>query len=84
MLKPNYFISEKVKSYIQNFISEENGQAITEYGAILAFVAVLITLLFPATIGSPSNIYGYGLSNIIAQAFNNLSISITRLIGLQT
>ena len=31
---------------LDSFLSDESGQGITEYGAILAFVAVLVALIF--------------------------------------
>ena len=36
---------------LRRFLKDESGQGITEYGAILAFVAVLVALVFSATSG---------------------------------
>ncbi len=46
---------------IDRFIRDESGQGITEYGAILAFVAILVALVFSITQGA--------LSAAISQAF---------------
>jgi Flp pilus assembly pilin Flp len=35
-----------VNSLVRRFIDEEGGQAITEYGATLAFVSIMIAALF--------------------------------------
>ncbi|HEY9683742.1 MAG TPA: hypothetical protein V6C86_19330 [Oculatellaceae cyanobacterium] len=37
---------------ISRFINDESGQGITEYGAILAFVAILVALVFAITSGA--------------------------------
>ena len=36
---------------INKFIKDESGQGITEYGAILAFVAILVAVVFSITQG---------------------------------
>ncbi|MBX9670380.1 MAG: hypothetical protein K2X93_22460 [Candidatus Obscuribacterales bacterium] len=45
------------------FIQDESGQGITEYGAILAFVAILVAMVFSITNGP--------LAGAIAQAFGS-------------
>jgi Flp pilus assembly pilin Flp len=54
------------------FITDESGQGITEYGALLAFVAVLIALVFSITKGALTSAISYCFSSIITQ-LNNLS-----------
>ncbi|HEY9683717.1 MAG TPA: hypothetical protein V6C86_19205 [Oculatellaceae cyanobacterium] len=41
-----------MSDFIQRFIEDEQGQGITEYGAILAFVAILVALVFAITSGA--------------------------------
>lgn len=48
------------------------GQGITEYGAILAFVAVLIGLVFAVTNGTLADALSSSMSVIVSQ-LNNLS-----------
>ncbi len=33
-------------NFLKRFLAEESGQGITEYGAILAFVALIIAIIF--------------------------------------
>lgn len=56
---------------IKRFIKEESGQGITEYGAILAFVAVLVALVFTMTSG--------GLKIAISNAFSTVTSSLNAL-----
>ena len=58
---------------ISRFISDESGQGITEYGAILAFVAVLVALVFSLANGA--------LKNAICGAFSAVT---SQLNGLST
>jgi Flp pilus assembly pilin Flp len=57
---------------VERFFSEESGQGITEYGAILAFVAVLVALVFTITKGALASAISHAFSAIITQ-LNNLS-----------
>ncbi len=61
-----------INNVISRFISEESGQGITEYGAILAFVAVLVALVFSITKGALTSAISYAFSAVITQ-LNNLS-----------
>lgn len=54
------------------FINEENGQGITEYGAILAFVAILVALVFGLTKGALTGAISAAFSSVVKQ-LNNLS-----------
>jgi len=57
---------------VHRFIHEENGQGITEYGAILAFVAILVALVFGITKGALTGAISHAFSAVISQ-LNNLS-----------
>ncbi len=56
---------------LKRFISDESGQGITEYGAILAFVAVLVALVFTMTSG--------GLKAAISNAFLDCTSALNAL-----
>jgi Flp pilus assembly pilin Flp len=57
---------------INRFISDESGQGITEYGAILAFVAILVALVFSITQGALTAAISKAFSAVVSQ-LNNLS-----------
>ena len=42
----NKITRERFNQFKEQFNSEESGQGITEYGAMMAFVALLIAMLF--------------------------------------
>ena len=52
---------------MKDFIKDESGQGITEYGAILAFVALLVALVFGLTKGVLSNAISQSFSAVVAQ-----------------
>ncbi len=54
------------------FINEESGQGITEYGAILAFVAILVSLVYSIASGPLKHAISSAFSAIVSQ-LNNLS-----------
>lgn len=56
---------------INRFISDESGQGITEYGAILAFVAILVALVFSITQGALTQAISKAFSAVVSQ-LNNL------------
>ncbi len=56
---------------LKRFITDESGQGITEYGAILAFVACLVALVFAMTQG--------GLKNAISNAFSTVVVQLNAL-----
>ncbi len=56
---------------LNKFIKEESGQGITEYGAILAFVALLIGLVFALTQGA--------LKAAISNAFSAVTMQLNQL-----
>ena len=55
----------------RSFVSDESGQGITEYGAILAFVALLVAVVFGFAQGT--------LTAAISQAFSNVVSQLNRL-----
>jgi Flp pilus assembly pilin Flp len=55
-----------------NFIKDEGGQGITEYGAILAFVAILVAVVFGITKGALASAISSSFSSVVKQ-LNNLS-----------
>ena len=57
---------------INRFISDESGQGITVYGAILAFVAILVALVFSITQGALTAAISKAFSAVVSQ-LNNLS-----------
>ncbi|HEY9717042.1 MAG TPA: hypothetical protein V6C69_06225 [Trichormus sp.] len=57
---------------ISRFIKDESGQGITEYGAILAFVAILVAVVFGVTKGALSSAISAAFSSVVSQ-LNNLS-----------
>lgn len=57
---------------VNRFITDESGQGITEYGAILAFVAILVALVFGITKGALTNAISAAFSAVVTQ-LNNLS-----------
>ena len=60
-----------VSAFFQDFLSDESGQGITEYGAILAFVALLVAVVFSFASGS--------LTSAISQSFSTIVYQLTRL-----
>ncbi len=52
---------------INKFIKDESGQGITEYGAILAFVAILEAVVFSITQGALSAAISKAFSAVVSQ-----------------
>ena len=57
---------------INRYVSDESGQGITEYGAILAFVAILVAVVFFITQGALTAAISKAFSSVVSQ-LNNLS-----------
>ena len=55
---------------MNQFINDESGQGITEYGAILAFVALLIAMLFTQR---------SALEQAISKAFNQVVVQLNTI-----
>jgi Flp pilus assembly pilin Flp len=53
--------------YMNKFVADESGQGITEYGAILAFVAVLVALVFGFAKGNLASSISGAFSAVVAQ-----------------
>ncbi|MBX9572791.1 MAG: hypothetical protein K2X77_28095 [Candidatus Obscuribacterales bacterium] len=58
---------------LKNFLSDESGQGITEYGAILAFVALLVAVVFSFAQGT--------LTQAISQSFSTIVFQLNKLNG---
>lgn len=56
----------------KRFFCDEGGQGITEYGAILAFVAILVAVVFSITQGALSSAISKAFSAVVSQ-LNRLS-----------
>lgn len=57
---------------LREFVANEDGQGITEYGAILAFVAILVAVVFAITRGALTAAISKAFSAVVSQ-LNNLS-----------
>ena len=55
----------KLKTSFVKFIKQEEGQGISEYGALLAFIAILVALVFAFAPGK--------LAPAVSQAFSSMS-----------
>lgn len=62
-----------LSQHINEFVKDESGQGITEYGAVLAFVAVLVGLVFTLTKGT--------LASAISAAFSGVAANLNGLAG---
>jgi Flp pilus assembly pilin Flp len=54
----------KLRRAVSEFVTDENGQSITEYGAVIAFVGVLIALTFALTRGTLFNALSDSFSSV--------------------
>jgi Flp pilus assembly pilin Flp len=61
-----------MNTYLSDFFTNESGQGITEYGAILAFVAILVAVVFSITQGALSSAISKAFSSVVSQ-LNHLS-----------
>jgi Flp pilus assembly pilin Flp len=67
-----FFLKEDTMSnLLKRFIDDESGQGITEYGAVLAFVAILVALVIALLQGS--------LKSSISSAFSILASQMSSL-----
>ena len=53
---------------VKAFLKDESGQGITEYGAVLAFVAILIAIAFGG-----KGLLASALQNSVSSVSNNIS-----------
>ncbi len=58
---------EKMSRWVNFFMTDESGQGITEYGAVLAFVAVLVGLVFATVKGSLASSISLAFSAVASQ-----------------
>jgi Flp pilus assembly pilin Flp len=65
-----------VQKWFGKFCKDESGQGITEYGAILAFVALLVAVAFGCTGGSLSGALSRAFAEVASQ-LNALSAAAT-------
>lgn len=72
LLREEVFMSKSAWTESRRFFIDECGQGITEYGAILAFVAILVALVFAITKGALTSAISAAFSSVIKQ-LNNLS-----------
>lgn len=63
-----------IVALIQEFVSDESGQGITEYGAVLAFVALLVAVVFSFASG--------GLTSAISQSFSSIVYQLGKMNGI--
>jgi len=61
-----------ISETINRYVADESGQGITEYGAILAFVAILVAVVFSITQGALTAAISKAFSSVVSQ-LNNLS-----------
>jgi len=61
---------------LADFLRDESGQGITEYGAILAFVAILVAVVFGITKGALTAAISSAFSAVVHQ-LNTLSAAAT-------
>ena len=57
---------------VKHFIFDQSGQGITEYGAVLAFVALLVAIVFGVAKGALSCAISHAFSAVVSQ-LNNLA-----------
>ncbi len=62
-----------MSNLLKRFVADESGQGITEYGAVLAFVAILVALVVSLLSGT--------LKNSISQCFSTLASSMSCLVS---
>lgn len=61
------FMLDKLSQFGSDFCCDESGQGITEYGAILAFVALLVAVVFSAGQGTLKNAISSAFSAVASQ-----------------
>jgi Flp pilus assembly pilin Flp len=66
-IRVQLLVYEELCHRIKTFVNSEGGQGIVEYGAILAFVAILVGLTFALTTGSLSAAISGSFSSMAGQ-----------------
>lgn len=69
----------RIKEALVSFLRDESGQGITEYGAVLAFVALLVAVVFGFARGALQSTLSQSFSTVVSQlnALNAYSASAT-------
>ena len=64
-----------IKETLLAFVNDESGQGITEYGAVLAFVALLVAVVFGFAQGTLRQSLSQSFSTVVSQlnALNSYS-----------
>jgi Flp pilus assembly pilin Flp len=70
-------IMRRIRDGACEFIVNEEAQGITEYGAVLSFVAILVALAFGFYNGSLSNAMSKAFSSVVSQLENMSSAAST-------
>jgi Flp pilus assembly pilin Flp len=63
------FKQAQLSKYVVEFFQQESGQAVTEYGALIAFVSLLLAMVFSTSHGGLSQ----AMSSAMGQLVNNLN-----------
>ena len=56
-----------IRASLKNFLVDEEGQGITEYGAVLAFVALLVAVVFGFARGALQSTLSQSFSTVVSQ-----------------
>jgi Flp pilus assembly pilin Flp len=57
----------RIKEAMLAFVQDESGQGITEYGAVLAFVALLVAVVFGFARGALQTTLSQSFSTVVSQ-----------------
>ena len=57
----------RIKEALVSFLRDESGQGITEYGAVLAFVALLVAVVFGFARGALQTTLSQSFSTVVSQ-----------------
>ena len=68
-------MKQEFVNFTKRFVADESGQGITEYGAILAFVALLVGLVFGFAKGSLQSAISQSFSSVVS-SLNSLNASV--------
>lgn len=66
-----------IRTFVNNFIEDESGQGITEYGAILAFVALLVAVVMGFAQGTLFTAISQSFSHVVNQ-LNSLNSYVSK------
>jgi Flp pilus assembly pilin Flp len=63
--------------WLSSFFASEEGQGVTEYGAVLAFVAILVALAFAVAQGALACAISKSFSGVVSQ-LNHVSANLPK------